>query len=518
LQKAKKKPKKLATATAILKALDLTFGEDKSYIASLEEGFEFLGLRFKKSEISMDNEKFQKKISTISKKTKNKNLQESIKFINEYLIGIKNYYNKALTSKHQLILILEHIDEILIKKIAKAKQSKKINKKSKFLQILLELEDFQHETAEEKELHANKLIQRAYELIALSKPLKSAEKKIEKSKRNFLQEQIKSSEIIINKFGIYISVNRGKIVVKEYGKVIQKSPINWITRIVIMSSGVSLSSNLILECSKRQIDIDFIYKSKPYAQITYFNTISNELHLKQLEAKNSHKGLEIAKAIIKAKMKNQINLVKYYARYREQTDKEQFLELENLLKKMSKIAKSLNSAKNTATLMGLEGSLSSLYWRAFAILIEQKDFKRHTQNAPDAINQALNYGYAFIYHRMQSALLKTGVNIYTSFLHTPQANKPTLVFDMVELFRQAIVDREIISILNKGTKLKSNSGKLTKQSIKVITQNIQERLATPTKWRKGKYKLETIINEQALEISHVLKGTKSKFKGFVARF
>ena len=42
-------------------------------------------------------------------------------------------------------------------------------------------------------------------------------------------------------------------------------------------------------------------------------------------------------------------------------------------------------------------------------------------------------------------------------------------------------------------------------------------LATPTKWRKGKYKLETIIEEQALELSHVVKGIKPKFKGFVGR-
>ena len=93
-----------------------------------------------------------------------------------------------------------------------------------------------------------------------------------------------------------------------------------------------------------------------------------------------------------------------------------------------------------------------------------------------------------------------------------------MVYDLVEPFRQLVVDREIISILNRGTELNSNKGRLDKKSIKVVTQNIQERLATPTKWRKGKYKLSTIIEEQALELSHVINGTKSKFKGFVGRF
>ena len=66
-----------------------------------------------------------------------------------------------------------------------------------------------------------------------------------------------------------------------------------------MTKGVSISSNLILECSKRKIDIDFIEKSRPYAQITYYENISNELHLKQIDIKNSKKGFKTAVAITK---------------------------------------------------------------------------------------------------------------------------------------------------------------------------------------------------------------------------
>ncbi|MBU1668196.1 CRISPR-associated endonuclease Cas1 [bacterium] len=517
--KSEKEAKKVLTiATVYLKALDLKFGEDKSYLASVENGFEFLGLRFKGETIQMDNERFQKKLSTLSQKTKKQNLEQSITFVNEYLLGIRHYYFKVLSDKHQLILIAEHIDEILVKKIALAKKSKEINKKSKFIQILVELQDLEHNTQEEKQKHAHNLVARAYEAITLEKPLENAEKKMVKKKSNFLQEQIKSSEIILNRFGLYVSMSKGKIVVKEYGKVIQTSPVNWVTRLIVMTKGVSLSSNLILECSKRKIDIDFIEKSKPYAQITYFENISNELHLKQIDMKNSKKGLKTATSIIKAKMKNQINLIKYYSRYREREDIETFKELERSIEQMEGIANKIKNAKDVPALMGYEGSLSVLYWKSFGILIDNRQFKRETLNAPDAINQSLNYGYAFIYHRVQSALLKTGVNIYHSFLHTSQANKPTLVFDMVELFRQMVVDREIISILNHGTALHSSKGRLTKKSVKVITENVQERLATPTKWRKGKYKIVTIIDEQALELSHVIKGIKPNFKGFVGRF
>ncbi|WP_295421261.1 CRISPR-associated endonuclease Cas1 [Sulfurovum sp.] len=508
----------LAKATEILSVLSLKFGEDKSYLASVAEGFEFLGLRFKGDVVTMDNERFMKRLSTLSQKTKKSDLVNTVDFFNEYLQGIKQYYAKVLSQNHQLMLIEEHMESILVRKIAKAKKDKTINNKAKFVQILVELDDLDESSAEEKKHYAKAMVTKAYESLALNKPLETAKKVMAKKKSAFLQEQMKSSEIILGKYGLYASVSKGKLVVKEYGKVVAKVPINWVTRVMVMTKGASLSTALIFECSKRKIDIDFIDKQKPYAQITYVNTISNELHLKQLDVKNSEQGLRIAKSIIKAKVKNQINLIKYHARYREENDPEEFAKLDKLIKQMMKQAKQLKSAKDTASLMGYEGIISVMYWRAFGILIGDESFKRETQNAPDAVNQALNYGYAFLYGRVQAALLKCGVNIYHSFLHVSQANKPTLVYDLIEPFRQPTVDREVISILNLGTQINSSKGRLDKKSLKVITQNVQERLATPTKFRGGKYKMTNIIDEQAQEVAHVIKGIKGKFKAFVVRY
>jgi len=481
-----------------------------------------------------------KKISTLSKNKKNKNLQESIEFFNQYIIGIKNYYLKVITDKNQLTLLQNHIEQILIKKIVLAKQNKIINQKIAFLKILMKLDDFEHREIDTKKDYAKLLIKNAYDIVASENPLQNAKNKIEKKKVEYLKEQLKSSEIVLNrfglhiglnrgpktqnkghnkpKFGLHIGLNRGKVIVKEYGKTISTTPIGWVSRIIVMSKGTSISTALIFECSNRKIDIDFIEKSKPYAQLIYLNTLNNELHLKQLDMKNNTQGLDIAKSIIKAKMKNQINLLKYFNRYRHEHEDSDFLEIDKFIKQMESIFTKVDTAQNTQSLMGFEGSLSVAYWRGFGILIKDKAFKRETQNATDSTNQALNYGYAFIYHRVQSALVKSGLNIYNSFIHSNQPHKPTLVFDVVEMFRQFVVDREIISILNHGTELKSDKGKLTQESIKVITKHIQDRLATPTKWRNKKYKMVTIIEDEATELAQLIRGTKSVYKAFVARF
>jgi len=508
----------LQKATSLLASLDLRFGEAKSYTASLSGGFEFLGLRFQGDSITMDNDRFTQKLSTLSHKTKRKEIGESVDFFNEYIQGLKRYYAKVLTKNDQLLLIKEHIEGILIRKIAFAKKNKTINNKGRFLQILVELEDFFDNSIEQRKIIAENIITKAYDSLSLEKPLESATKVIDKSKSKFLQDQIKNSEIILSSYGLYVSTSKGKVIVKEYGKVVKTMPINWLTRIVVLTSGASLSTALIYACSRHKIDIDFIDRDEPYAQIIYHTTINNELHLKQLEFKNSKDGLNIAKVIIQAKVKNQLNLIKYHTRYRASSNLEEYQVLKEIIVEMENRYKAIKNSKNNSTLMGHEGSISTLYWRAFGIVIQKNEFHRETKDATDSINQALNYGYAFLYGRVQSALLKYGINIYHSFLHSSQANKPTLVYDMIELFRQPTVDREIIALLNRGTPIESSKGRLDPKSIKAITTHIQARLATPTKYNNGKYKMTTIIDEQALELSHTIKGVKKQFRAYSARY
>ena len=508
----------LDLAEGYLNSLSLRFGKEKSQIANRKEGFSYLGLRFKEEQITMDNEKLQKKISTLSKKSKKRPLSQTVEVINEHVEGVQRYYAKILTDTSQFTILQKHIDAILIRKIAEAKRTRTINKKSKFLQILSRLKSYTLHTQEERQKHAHALIAAAYEQIALADPIKNAGKEIAKSKTEWLRESVKSSELILSRYGLYVGITRGKIVVKEYGKVIKQLPLGTVSRVIIMSPSINISSMLIYQCSKRKIDIDFIYKDEPYALITYHKSVSAQMHRKQIALLSSPKALQIAQTIVRTKAKNQLNLIKYFSRYREERDREDFLKLEAIISKIEKLSKRIPSARDSNALMGYEGSISALYWNAFAILIEQPDFTRKTQNAPDAINQALNYGYGFLYNRIQSAIIKTGLSLYHSFLHAEQPNKPTLVYDMIEEFRQPVVDREIISILNRGTSLKTSKGRLTKESVKIVTQNIQERLVTPTRWRKGRYKITSIIDEQILQLAHIIRNETNKYKGFVARY
>ena len=494
----------------ILKSLKLQINKEKTYIVDKSKKFEYLGVIFNEKEkiYSIENNRLMQKISKISKETKALNLKESIEKINEHIIGFKNYYMQIINNYKQFELLQDKEEEILIQKIITEKSNKTISKKEEFINILQNAL-----TYIPKKDFANYLVNKAYEALKYKTPIKSAQKDIGKKKLSYLKNYLKQSELIISKIGTYLYYSRGKIKLKTKGEAIAAIPFNKVSRIIITNIKTAISNYLIYLCAKNKIDIDFIYKDAPYALLTYYNTISQNLYLKQLELINSPKALKFARALLFAKAKNQINLLKYF-NHRRKNEK-----IIKHIQAMNIILEKLKKAKDTKALMGYEGQISSHYWSSFGIIISQSHFNRTHKDSTDPINQALNYGYAIIYNKVQSALIKEGLNIYYSFLHTQTKNKPTLVFDLIEPFRQPIVDREIIGIITKKQHLKQNSkGLLDEESKKIIIQNIQERLSIPTKSRYGKTSLQNIISYEANNLKNAILQKKESIKFYIAKY
>ena len=490
--------------------LKLQLNEEKTYITHKNKPFAYLGVIFdeKNSLYSIENERLMQKISKISQETKDLNLNDTIIKLNEHIQGFHNYYLKVINNTKQFELLQEKEEQIIIDKIIKAKQSKKITNKKEFQKILTPLLSYVP-----KENFASYLIQKAYEELKFKSPIKSAQKDIAHKKTLYTKNYLKQTELIISKIGSSIYYSQGKIKIRSKDEPIKAIPFHKVSRIIITTTRASISLYLINKCAKEKIDIDFIEKNTPYAMLTSFKNISQELHLKQLELISSQKGVNFAKSLLYAKAKNQINLLKYFNARRDEE------KINTNIKIMNLLVNKLKSQNNTKSLMGYEGQISQLYWNSVAIIINKPNFQRTHKDSVDVINQALNYGYAIVYNRVQSALIREGLNIYYSFLHTQATKKPTLTFDMIEPFRSPIVDREIISILTKKQKLKQNSKKLlSPDSIKIIIQNIQERLSTPTKSKYGKTTYQNIIYLEANSLKHAILSKKQKHKFFIAKY
>ena len=144
---------------------------------------------------------------------------------------------------------------------------------------------------------------------------------------------------------------------------------------------------------------------------------------------------------------------------------------------------------------------------------------RIRQGAKDLVNCLLNYGYAVLYAQVFQGILQVGLNPSLGFLHAPRPGTATLAFDIMEIFRPAMVDRVILSELRRYPQeyLLDADSRLTLETRKRLIQRLQTRLATIETFRGQEMKGEEIVLKQIKEIRHHLEG-KTRFRPYLTKW
>jgi group II intron reverse transcriptase/maturase/CRISPR-associated endonuclease Cas1 len=496
-----------------LKSMKLNLGEDKTYITHISEGFVFLGVEFKGRNRSVQNERLQKSISKIHSYSKNKSgFAKFIKELNKYLFALKNYYLKIVTKNStQHRLLQDALIDALSHKVYLSKNSKEITTKKEFKIFLSQVEmDILFEDMIDEKIEL--IIAKGYEKYLAKKSYKDTSTKIDKKKNKYAKKFANDSTLHIVSKGMMLGISKNKFVLKQYGKVQKSYPFDKVTRIILEGKGFSLSSDVIKKCADNNITVDFIDRDAlSYASlITYKSSISQTIH-KQALLLNTPMHLKLASGFIYAKAKNQLNYLKYLNKYHKLLDKQ----IDSIEKSITKI----KHTKEVEELMGYEGCISASYWDGLKLVLEVPFEKRITYKARDLVNTSLNYAYAILYGKVQHALVHAGLSLNISYLHALDDKKPTLTFDMIEEFRTFVVDRTIVSMLNKDEPIKlGNDGLLTKSSRQLIAKNIKEKLGSYTMHKKESKKVDNIIQQQAYALEKVVNGESKKYKPFIGKF
>ena len=330
--------------------------------------------------------------------------------------------------------------------------------------------------------------------------------------------------VIVSNFGSFISKKSERMVIKEGEKVIKEIPFFRIGEVIIGKKGISLSTDFIAEASQRGIKISCLEMSgKPYCMISsaYLNgNISTKR--KQLEAYSNNIGLEISKTLITGKLNNQANLLKYFNKYQKNTNNEKFSQISEIISSIEnnkelvlKISGN-NINEKRASILTLEAHSGKQYWKGISILLDLESFKREHRGTTDPTNSLFNYGYGILYSKIWGAIINAGLEPFAGFLHVDRINKPSMVLDFVEEFRQPIVDKVILSMLNKGTKFKVENGLLTSDSREKLAEKILERLEDRVVFQGKEFALKSIIQIQARNLASFLRDEK-KYKSYFIR-
>jgi len=494
--------------------LKLKLSYEKTKIIHISEGFTFLGIVFQGKSREVQESRLEKSFTKLQNFSQNRiGFLGFVQQINNYLRGLKNYYLKILIKDSlQYKQLQETLIETLSHKVYLSKKSGTITTKKEF-KILLEKIKLEIIFNDNK---TNDIISHivaiGYEKYLADKSYKDSSKKIEKKKNLYAKRFANDATLHIATPGVMLGVSKNKFVLKKYGKVQNSYPFNKIKRIVFEGKGFSVSSDLIKKCADNAITIDFITREAThYASLITYKSSMAQIVVQQAKLLGTSTHLHLAKAFVQGKAKNQLNYLKYLNKYHKLLAKQIASIEENIIK--------IKSANSVGTLMGYEGSISANYWSAIKLILDAPFEKRITFGARDKVNSSLNYGYAFLYGKVQHSLVHAGLSLNISFLHALDDKKPTLTYDMIEEFRTFIVDRTIISMLNKDEPITlAKDGLLTKSSRQLIAKNIKEKLGSYTMWKKESKKIENIIQIQAYNLAKVVKGESKKYKPFIGKY
>jgi len=336
-----------------------------------------------------------------------------------------------------------------------------------------------------------------------------------------------AAQLILSGFGIYLGKKSERLQVKLSGKAAYEFPFFRISEVVVASRGVSLSSDLVKEFCERGIRLSFIEASgRPYAMLSSpVLTATVESRREQLLAYKDERGLDFARTIVRGKIRNQRHLLLYFGKYLKQADAERFGVVSAIAPKLRALElqarriEGQSIGEKRAELMGLEGVAGRLYWEAVRVIVESKAefLGRVHQGAADAFNALLNYGYGILYAHVWGAVVNAGLEPFAGYLHVDRPGKPSLVLDMVEEFRQPVVDRTVIAFTNLGQPIEMKDGLLDENTRRSIAQKILERLATREPFRGQQFQIRSIIQMQSRALVSFLRG-KGKYKPFSFRW
>lgn len=328
----------------------------------------------------------------------------------------------------------------------------------------------------------------------------------------FGYENSRVTEVFVEGFGVSVGKKSERLVVKRRGEVIFERPFFDVERVIVSTEGATISAAAIHECSRQGVPLEFLsYSGAPYASVISPNLGGTvKTRRAQLLAYEDARGVELGKSFATGKLRNAANNLKYFAKYRKAKDRRVYDYLYRRIDRIEDLVRQVNAIEGRCadevrgTLLNAEGRGAALYWEGVA-RVAPGFAGREGRGAKDLVNSLLNYGYGILYHRVLSAVTRAGLDPFAGYVHTDRPGKPSLVLDLIEEFRQPVVDRAVFGMLGTGFKVGMDGEKLDEPTRKLVAGKVRERLATRVKHRGKRHALENVIHVQARSVASFVR-------------
>lgn len=252
--------------------------------------------------------------------------------------------------------------------------------------------------------------------------------------------------LYVGRDGARIRVASGRVIVTPPTGTAELSvPCRLVSRIVL-SGNVGLSAGARSWALRSDVAVCFLTRRGSYlGELVGKSGAAHAQRLLRQAALSAQEEtrLPLARAIVRAKLRNQVYLLQRLARRSEEGD------VRRTCQAIRSLSAECEYAETISELMGLEGAASEAYFEALARFVPPEVvFHGRSRRPPrDLANAALSYGYAILLSECVGALMAAGLEPSLGILHASTDKRTSLALDLMEEFRPLLVDQTVMALL-----------------------------------------------------------------------
>jgi CRISPR-associated protein Cas1 len=313
-------------------------------------------------------------------------------------------------------------------------------------------------------------------------------------------DEVQLSTLYVVTEGAYLHRDGQAIVIEVEKATAARVPLHMIESIACFGR-VMVSPSLLEYCAEQQIAVNFMTaQGRLMARVDAPASGNVQLRRQQFRlADNPEFCLAVSKCFVAGKIQNaRQTLLRSGRDIADPAAGDRLRRCANLL------AQNLDAAAVATTLdslRGQEGDAARVYFEHFSLMTpdapEALRFAGRSRRPPlDPINAILSFFYSILTHDCTAALVAAGLDPSVGFLHEDRPGRPSLALDMVEEFRAPLVDRFVITLINRK-QIGPDDFETRSGGTVLLTDAARKRVITAFQQRKMERRIHPHLQQEA---------------------
>ena len=329
--------------------------------------------------------------------------------------------------------------------------------------------------------------------------------------------------IVLSSYGLFLGAKGERLVVKKNREVLAEIPAFEVSQVLVDTRGASVSSAAMRLMLKHGVEMLVLRGGRLMGRLAPARRGANiHLKIRQFAIRDSEKGLELARAFVMGKLRNQADMLKSLAKNRQGDPRKRLREAAREIEGLILMVRDANGPPEAVRgrIVRLEAEAGRVYWEAIAgVLPRELGFtsrRKRYEGPKDPFNVLLNYLYSVLMSEAWFLLEVVGLEPYLGFLHVPSNRRPALAADLMEEFRQPVVDRVALALASDLPAMVEGE-RLTGEGRSRALKAYEERMKTQVTFRNRRHTMRGHMRLQAERLASAIMG-RSEYRPFRVRW